>query len=68
RPESFKMVCNGIQNVGPFEEHILGYWKSSLDNSHKILFLKYEDLKEDTHFYKNISHNCALIKLYKNIE
>ncbi|TXG46868.1 hypothetical protein EZV62_026162 [Acer yangbiense] len=49
--EYFEKVCNGVQHAGPFWEHVLGYWKASLDNSHKILFLKYEDLKEDTHSY-----------------
>ncbi|KAK0579971.1 hypothetical protein LWI29_034230 [Acer saccharum] len=33
--ESFELVCRGIQNVGPFWEHVLGYWKATLDNSHK---------------------------------
>ncbi|KAF8009966.1 hypothetical protein BT93_J0829 [Corymbia citriodora subsp. variegata] len=26
---------------------MLGYWKESLERPHKVLFLKYEDLKED---------------------
>ncbi|KAK3188521.1 hypothetical protein Dsin_028082 [Dipteronia sinensis] len=29
--ESFEMVCRGIQNSGPLWEHVLGYWKASLD-------------------------------------
>ncbi|XP_059650137.1 cytosolic sulfotransferase 6-like [Cornus florida] len=27
-----------------------GYWKASLENPNKVLFLKYEDLKEDKNF------------------
>ncbi|KAI8028234.1 Cytosolic sulfotransferase 14 [Camellia lanceoleosa] len=32
---------------GPFWDHALGYWKESLERPHKVLFLMYEDLKED---------------------
>ncbi|TXG46869.1 hypothetical protein EZV62_026163 [Acer yangbiense] len=49
--EAFESVSNGIQGFGPFWEHVLGYWKASLDNPHKILFLKYEDVIENTLFY-----------------
>ncbi|KAI3845409.1 hypothetical protein MKW98_029060 [Papaver atlanticum] len=27
--------------------HVLGYWKESLEKPHKVLFLKYEDLKKE---------------------
>ena len=29
----------------------MGYWKASKEEPQKILFLKYEDLKEDINFY-----------------
>jgi len=29
---------------------MLGYWKESIERPHKVLFLKYEDLKEDITF------------------
>lgn len=45
--EGFDMFCNGIQVAGPFWEHVLGYWKMSLKYPERVLFLKYEDLKED---------------------
>nr|TKS08803.1 cytosolic sulfotransferase 15-like [Populus alba] len=32
---------------GPFWDNVLGYWKASLERPDKVLFLKYEDLKED---------------------
>ncbi|KAL7150674.1 hypothetical protein ABFS83_05G130100 [Erythranthe nasuta] len=45
--ESFDMFCEGIHPFGPFWEHILGYWNAHLENPRKVLFLKYEELKED---------------------
>ncbi|KAL5734157.1 hypothetical protein ACOSP7_032018 [Xanthoceras sorbifolium] len=45
--EAFKMYCNGIVGFGPFWEHMLGYWNESLKRPEKVLFLKYEDIKED---------------------
>ncbi|XP_031256824.1 cytosolic sulfotransferase 15-like [Pistacia vera] len=45
--EAFEMICNGVQGYGPIWEHILGYWKASQEQPEKVLFLKYEDMKED---------------------
>ncbi|XP_061981121.1 cytosolic sulfotransferase 15-like [Populus nigra] len=45
--EGFDNVCLGIQSYGPFWDTVLGYWKASLERPDKVLFLKYEDLKED---------------------
>ncbi|KAL4309267.1 hypothetical protein GQ457_01G035090 [Hibiscus cannabinus] len=45
--EAFDKFCHGIYTHGPCFEHVLGYWKASRENPNKILFLKYEDLKED---------------------
>ncbi|KAI9186936.1 hypothetical protein LWI28_022471 [Acer negundo] len=49
--KAFEMACQGVQIYGPFWEHLLGYWKASLEHPDKILFLKYEDLKEDVNFH-----------------
>ncbi|GMN32775.1 hypothetical protein TIFTF001_041787 [Ficus carica] len=46
----FDKFCRGIHNSGPFWDHVLGYWKASLERPHKILFLKYEELKKDIGF------------------
>ncbi|CAO2816104.1 unnamed protein product [Amaranthus hypochondriacus] len=43
----FDKFCEGKFPFGPFEEHVLGYWKESLKNKEKILFVKFEDLKKD---------------------
>lgn len=48
--EAFDMYCKGIVGFGPFWEHMLGYWKESIERPHKVLFLKYEDMKEDIVF------------------
>ncbi|KAK9283791.1 hypothetical protein L1049_012043 [Liquidambar formosana] len=45
--EGFDKFCRGISSSGPFWDNVLGHWKISLENPHKVLFLKYEDLKED---------------------
>ncbi|XP_056175203.1 cytosolic sulfotransferase 15-like [Syzygium oleosum] len=45
--EHFETYCQGKIWYGPFWEQIMGYWKESLERPHKVLFLKYEDLKED---------------------
>ncbi|XVF49913.1 hypothetical protein PTKIN_Ptkin04bG0054300 [Pterospermum kingtungense] len=45
--DAFELFCRGISDFGPYWDHVLGYWKWSLKNPEKILFLKYEDLKKD---------------------
>ncbi|XP_054814147.1 cytosolic sulfotransferase 15-like [Prosopis cineraria] len=49
--EAFEKYCNGINEVGPFWTHMLGYWKESKETLNKVLFLKYEDLKGDIKLY-----------------
>ncbi|CAK7336399.1 unnamed protein product [Dovyalis caffra] len=48
--EGFDNVCRGVQSHGPFWDSVLGYWKASIERPDKVLFLKYEDLKEDISF------------------
>ncbi|XP_051127599.1 cytosolic sulfotransferase 15-like [Andrographis paniculata] len=45
--EAFNEFCQGIEMYGPFWEHVLGYWKEHLENPRKLLFLHYEEMKED---------------------
>ncbi|KAL2892685.1 Cytosolic sulfotransferase 8 [Bienertia sinuspersici] len=42
----FEDFCEGKVIFGPFFEHALEYWKISLEQPYKVLFLKYEDLKD----------------------
>ncbi|EEF34549.1 cytosolic sulfotransferase 15 [Ricinus communis] len=45
--KAFEMHYKGIHSFGPFCNHVLEYWKASQENPDKVLFLKYEELKED---------------------
>ncbi|XP_038719378.1 cytosolic sulfotransferase 12-like [Tripterygium wilfordii] len=45
--EAFGKFCKGISLNGPFWEHVLGYWKESLDMPERVLFLKFEEMKEE---------------------
>ncbi|KAI5660067.1 hypothetical protein M9H77_28860 [Catharanthus roseus] len=49
--KEFERFCEGKSIYGPFWNHVLGFWKASLENSERVLFLKYEDMKKDTSFY-----------------
>lgn len=49
--EAFERFCKGTIGFGPFGSHVLGYWKESIARPDKVLFLKYEDLKEDVNFH-----------------
>ncbi|KAF5730057.1 cytosolic sulfotransferase 5-like [Tripterygium wilfordii] len=45
--EAFGKFCKGIGLYGPCWEHVLGYWKESLERPEKVLFLKSEEMKEE---------------------
>ncbi|KAK6921111.1 Sulfotransferase domain [Dillenia turbinata] len=49
--EAFEMFYQGIDGYGPSWAHLLGYWNAGMENPQKVLFLKYEDLKENPNFY-----------------
>ncbi|XP_030938999.1 flavonol sulfotransferase-like [Quercus lobata] len=49
--KAFELFCDGVSYYGPYWNHVLGYWKASLESPERILFLKYEDLKNETLFY-----------------
>ena len=44
--EAFDKFCKGVSFCGPYWDHVLGYWKESLEKPQRVLFLKYEDMKE----------------------
>lgn len=45
--EAYDKHCEGRHLGGPFWDNILGYWNVSLEKPEKVLFVMYEDLKED---------------------
>ncbi|XP_021855367.2 cytosolic sulfotransferase 5-like [Spinacia oleracea] len=45
--EFFEEFCLGKFPYGPYFEHVIEFWKQSLEQPNKVLFLKYEDLKGD---------------------
>ncbi|KAJ4705452.1 Sulfotransferase [Melia azedarach] len=49
--EAFEMFCKGSSFYAPYWEHFLGYWKASLEFPDRVLFLKYEEMMEDTALY-----------------
>ncbi|KAK6921043.1 Sulfotransferase domain [Dillenia turbinata] len=54
--EAFDLFCRGVCEYGPYFEHVLGYWKASLESPGKILFLKYEEMrKEPVRYVKQLA-------------
>uniref|UniRef100_A0A7C8ZH59 Sulfotransferase n=1 Tax=Opuntia streptacantha TaxID=393608 RepID=A0A7C8ZH59_OPUST len=60
--EAFDKFCKGVSINGPFWDHVLDYWKHSLEieSTNKIFFLKYEDLKENPVLHlKRLAEFCG---------
>ncbi|XP_056167055.1 cytosolic sulfotransferase 5-like [Syzygium oleosum] len=47
--ESLDKFCQGLSAYGPYWDHVLGYHKASLEKPEKVLFMMYEEMKEDPH-------------------
>ncbi|KAI3896532.1 hypothetical protein MKW92_009854 [Papaver armeniacum] len=45
--EFYKQFCDGVVEYGSFWDHVLGYWKTSLQFPERAFFLKYEELKKE---------------------
>ncbi|CAN4122012.1 unnamed protein product [Withania somnifera] len=43
--EMLDLFCNGVSTYGPFWNHVLDYWKQSMEKPNKVLFLMYEEMK-----------------------
>ncbi|KAH8496353.1 hypothetical protein H0E87_019202 [Populus deltoides] len=41
------LALQGVSLYGPFWDHVLGYWKESLERPHRVFFLKYEEMKRE---------------------
>ncbi|MCD7467945.1 hypothetical protein HAX54_005653 [Datura stramonium] len=44
--EMFHLFCKGVAIYGPFWNHVLDYWKQSIEKPNKVLFLMYEEIKD----------------------
>ncbi|KAK6243999.1 hypothetical protein QUC31_010408 [Theobroma cacao] len=49
--EAFHLFCEGKSVFGPCWDHILQYWKASQERPDKVMFLKYEDMLNDSVLY-----------------
>jgi hypothetical protein len=49
--DTLEFFCEGITTAGPFWDHVLGYWRASLESPEKVLFIKFEDLKNETEYW-----------------
>ncbi|CAL4909195.1 unnamed protein product [Urochloa decumbens] len=45
--EAFDLFCGGVSPFGPVWGHMAGYWKESVARPGEVMFLRYEQLKED---------------------
>ncbi|KAJ4883388.1 Cytosolic sulfotransferase 1 [Raphanus sativus] len=43
----FESFCSGVSFYGPFWDHVLSYWRGSLEEPSHVLFMRYEEMKED---------------------
>uniref|UniRef100_A0A0A8YD67 Sulfotransferase n=1 Tax=Arundo donax TaxID=35708 RepID=A0A0A8YD67_ARUDO len=44
---AFEFFCEGVSIFGPIWEHNLGYWKQSMIEPDRVLFLKYDEMMAD---------------------
>ncbi|XP_042495136.1 cytosolic sulfotransferase 5-like [Macadamia integrifolia] len=40
----FELFCKGMTAFGPFWDHVMGYWRESLERPQNMLFLKYDEM------------------------
>lgn len=52
--DAFDLFCKGISYRGPVWDHVIGYYKTSLETPNKVSFLKYEDMKREPLGYLEI--------------
>ncbi|KAF8039202.1 hypothetical protein BT93_B1681 [Corymbia citriodora subsp. variegata] len=49
--ECLDAFCRGTSPFGLYWDHVQGYYKASSEMPERVLFLRYEDLKEDPHVH-----------------
>ncbi|KAJ0235240.1 Sulfotransferase domain-containing protein [Hirschfeldia incana] len=45
----FESLCRGVTFYGPIWDQVLSYWRGSLEDPSHVLFMKYEEMKEEPH-------------------
>nr|WGG89253.1 SOT2 [Ilex asprella] len=45
--DAFEQFCSGKSPYGPFWDHVLGYWKASIEWPDRVMFIKFADMKND---------------------
>lgn len=48
---AFEQFSRGVSPYGPYWNHVLGYWKASIEWPERVFFLRYEDLKKEPCFH-----------------
>ncbi|CAH8386535.1 unnamed protein product [Eruca vesicaria subsp. sativa] len=43
----FESLCSGVGSFGPIWENVLSYWRGSLEDPKKVLFMRYEEMKSE---------------------
>ncbi|KAL3504480.1 hypothetical protein ACH5RR_034321 [Cinchona calisaya] len=47
----FELFCQGKSSRGPYWDHVLAFWRASIEKPGTVLFLKYEELTTNTLFW-----------------
>jgi hypothetical protein len=42
-----EQFCAGVTPLGPYWEHVLGYWRAHLARPEQVLFFRYEEMQRD---------------------
>ncbi|KAL1187707.1 Cytosolic sulfotransferase 1 [Cardamine amara subsp. amara] len=45
----YESFCSGAIYYGPFWDHVLSYWRGSLEDPKHVLFMRYEEMKAEPH-------------------
>nr|GLL35455.1 flavonol sulfotransferase-like [Ipomoea trifida] len=49
--EAFNQFSRGASPYGPYWDHVIGYYKASIQFPNKVFFVRYEDMKTETVFH-----------------
>ncbi|EOA25670.1 hypothetical protein CARUB_v10019022mg [Capsella rubella] len=45
--DTFEYFCKGVNLFGSFWDHVLSYWRGSLEDPNHVLFMRFEDMKKE---------------------